>query len=70
MEVLREGLVLKDRSLFLRPFYFWLVARDAPPPSHKPPLRLRPSPGTALRGLGLHFMLSVIKDDLYNRSVI
>lgn len=68
MGVLREGLVLKDRSLFLRPFYFWLVARDAPS-LIQTPLRLRPSPGTALRGLGLHFMLSVIKDDLYNQSV-
>lgn len=68
MGVLREGLVLKDRSLFLRPFYFWLVARDAPS-LIQTLLRLRPSPGTALRGLGLHFMLSVIKDDLYNQSV-
>lgn len=50
MEVLREGLVLKDRSLFLRPFYFWLVARDAllphTNPAQAPPISWLCSQGT------------------------
>lgn len=53
MEVLWEGFVPKGRTLFLRPFYFWLVARDAPPSVTHTPLRLRPSPGSTLRGPGL-----------------
>lgn len=68
MEVLWEGFVPKGRTLILRPFYFWLVARDAPPLSHTP--RSGSAHLLALLSGDRVFKLSLIKDDLYNRSVV
>lgn len=61
--------MLKSRSLFLRPCNFWRVARGAPSLT-RTPLRLRPPPGCAPGGPGLHVMLSLIKGDFYSPSVV